>query len=160
MRRATAAGVGPRRVRTRARLTRGDVLFWIRASVYAASASARGGGAPREKDMMKSAQAANNRLSGVSVVRIARRRPRRQMLYVRSIESRTVGIRADAAAARERSRLRAAGHRRLDDALRVDAVVDPLDDREGRHRRRRRLLVSCSEPIRAAALRHEWFGAC
>ena len=67
---------------------------------------------------------AENRLGGVRVLRIARRRQRRPVLHLRPPQSRAVGLRPGAAALRQRPRLRLAGRLRLRRPLRAVAAAD------------------------------------
>ena len=103
----------------------------------------------------------NHRLRRLSVVRIACRRARRQVLHLRPLESRAVGIRSGAPADRRRLRVRAARRRRV-----RHAVGDHAADVRRRHPQRqhhvgicRRARRSCSCSARAAPCRCSATGA-
>ena len=63
-------------------------------------------------------QAADDRFSGLRLVRVSRRRQGRSLLSLRASESGALGICAGAAKSRSGSRVRAAGHRHFDDRVR------------------------------------------
>ena len=123
-----AAPARPRagdRVHQRRRAGRGDAVEHPPAQAHSGLEHAAEEGCGREAGQGLTAvvQSTHNRVGRLSVVRIARRRPRRSATRAAAPIPGLWGFRADPAAARRRPRVRAAGHRRVEPAVRADSAV-------------------------------------